>query len=256
MRRALSALASLLFLSACGRDTFISETIDLKVDFANQLVLVSFQPITDYHIPTNALIQFQNESRKHSRVFLRYKAEPQWSQIGSITSASEAAQSDFWQPRELEKFPNGFRFSRVIRNLPLLSLEKSSDGIVVQTLYQTSPDLVAGGAILSQEFAALPKFFLGTQTFSATNGELRASISVTGPTDSQMGGLYFMANFGLNPFEGAVTKGGVESIRLLADGPMVIINQGSNKSWWISLEGKLNRLASRLKLLETDASNP
>jgi hypothetical protein len=249
-RIALSMIA-LAFFTGCGKETFISENIDLKIDFSNQLVLVSFQPITNYHIPVNALIQFQNETRKHSRVFLRYKEETNWSQIGSITSAQEASDTEFWKPEFIEKFPNGLKLPRTIRNLPLLALDRSTEGLTVKSLYQASPDLVTGGAILSEEFGALPKFFLGTQTFSATNGELRASISVTGPTDTQMGGIYFIANFGLNPFDGAQTKSKTESIRLLADGPMVVLNAGESKGWWGFLEAKLNRLASRLQQLHS-----
>lgn len=251
LRAALSFVALAIF-TGCGRETFISETIDLKIDFSNQLVLVSFQPITNYHIPANALIQFQNENRKHSRVFLRFKEETNWSQIGSITSASEAADHEFWKPEMIEKFPNGLKLPRTIRNLPLLVLDRSTEGLSVKSLYQAAPDLVTGGAILSEEFGALPKFFLGTQTFSATNGELRASISVTGPTDTQMGGIYFIANFGLNPFEGAQTKTKTESIRLLADGPMVVLNSGESRGWWGFLESKLNRLASRLLQLHSN----
>ncbi len=82
-RTALSMIALALF-TGCGKETFISENIDLKIDFSNQLVLVSFQPITNYHIPVNALIQFQNETRKHSRVFLRTKRKP----IGAKLEAS------------------------------------------------------------------------------------------------------------------------------------------------------------------------
>ena len=249
MRRILGVLLGLTMLSACGRETFISETIDLKIDFTNQLVLISFQPIVDYHIPSNALINFQNENRKHSRVFLRYKTDPEWSQIGSIASAAEALDLNFWKPSAMEKFPNGLRLPRTIRNLPLLYLERSSDGIVVRSLFQSSPDLVTGGSILSEDFNALPQDFLGTQTFSATNGELRASISVAGPAAHQMGGIHFLANFGLNPFEGAVTKGGVENIRLLADGPMVVVHEGTSRGWVGLLTSKLSSLAKRLNQL-------
>ena len=251
MLRITLSIIMLSLFSGCGKETFISENIDLKIDFSNQLVLVSFQPIANYHIPANALIAFQNEARKHSRVFLRYKEDSNWSQIGSITSAQEAADIDFWTPESMEKFPNGLKLPRTIRNLPLLALDRSTDGLTVKSLFQASPDLVTGGAILSEEFEARPKFFLGTQTFSATNGELRASISVTGPTDTQMGGIYFIANFGLNPFEGAQTKSKTESIRLLADGPMVVLNAGEAKGWLGLLEAKLNRLASRLQQLHS-----
>jgi len=187
-------------LVACGEElASVAVSSELRVSFSQKLVQASFQLNDQYRIPLTKKIAFGNENETLAKVFVSYDEEKNKNEIGAVFSA-EAIHKKNWPTSEMTRFPNWSRLPKTVVSRKLNNWEIEQDEISVASLFQNEPQLIIGGAFLSSEFRALPLGFLGTQYFYDEYGNINASMTIAGPTLTASGGLYFLGNFGSNPF--------------------------------------------------------
>lgn len=242
-------IAGLLLLACagCGEGSaYVANAVDLRVQFSDKLVSVHFVLDPAYAIKQDARISFNDFDSALSTVFVRYPEPPGNNEIGAIFSA-RAMVDHAWPTEDFRAFPNGHKLPKSIPSGSILkSLSKTEDNLTVQSLHQSDPMLIIGGSLLSPEFSHLPLGFLATQLFKDEYGNIIASISVTGPTLLSKGGLYFFANFGLNPF---VIKDLRHNLHIHGiPEPMTIIRYGRGTFDFLSLSALISSFTQRLSI--------
>lgn len=234
MRRALVCVA--LILSACsGKPIFIADQVRFRVQFAEETVQIAFDLKPEYELKASNEIEYDILGS-----LIITAATPETpTVIASKISANPQTLALPWPSLEMNRLPNGSRLPASVRKGPLLHWQKNDGPISISLMYQASPDLVTGGAILSDQFKDVPKNFVATQKFKAPNGDVIATISLLGPTKTSKGGILFLGNFGINPFEAEQD--------LFAAEPAQIISKGDTPLWLISdLTKLLDNLSSQI----------
>ncbi|MBN8553988.1 MAG: hypothetical protein J0L93_00920 [Deltaproteobacteria bacterium] len=190
------ALISLV-ASACGSEEFfIADKVKFKVSFEEKTVQVAFDLQKDYQIKTQKTVDYESLGD----TYLAWDEISSRNNIGSKLSASEDSLKNAWPTEELKLFPNGKALPPATGDSILKNWKKTDEKMRWDFFYQSEPKLMNGGSILSTQFDQLPKNFLAIQNFRLKNGNVIASIAVMGPTAESMGGLFFIGNYGSNPY--------------------------------------------------------
>ncbi len=224
----LLALAGLL--SACGgQDVSIANKVSLKVRFSDQTVVTKFELNPEYTIQQSASVPYEDLGS----VFLVWNQDAFRNELGSIVSPPE--NSENLEVNPFREFPNGKDLPKMVRKQDLMEIVHQASNQAFQTsmVFSFGASLVTGGSFLSDQFHLLPKDFFATQYFSSNTGEIKASISALGPSDGDLGGLYFFVHWGINPFS-EMNKMPSDRIyplqfELYPTGPAQIESYGS---WW------------------------
>lgn len=242
-----SLLISVLALAAIGcgeQEISVAESSELRVNFGQKLVQTSFLLNNQYRLPLTKRISFGRENETLARIFVNFDEAQNSNEIGAIFSA-ESIQKKDWPTQEIKKFPNWTRLPKTVVFKKLNLWDQSDENLSVLSLYQNDPQLIIGGAFLSTEFNNLPIGFLGTQYFLDDYGSINASVTVTGPTLTSKGGIYFLANFGVNPFLVGELRG--EKKVTAKALPMEIIVQGIGMIDDLNPQDSLLRMTSQLE---------
>lgn len=187
-------LSSAVLVAGCGEEAAdIAHRAQLKVNFAQRLVSVSFELKPDFLLPHDSQISFDKEEVPLAKINLL------GSRLSVIASPDALKNSDF-DNTELTEFPNWSRLPKTVPSGGLKVIRTQNDDAEIDLLYQDSPYLIVGGSISAEVFSDLPIGFLAHQYFSDDNQNLTASLSIAGPTLTTRGGIYFIGTFGLNPF--------------------------------------------------------
>lgn len=234
-------------LVGCGESEIsLAEKATLKVQFAQKLVQVQFLMNPDFRLTEEKSIDFEVLERRLSRVFLKKDLSTTSGSrmnLGVIYAAGQLPM-DIWPTEELTAFPNFLRLPKTVPSGSLQIWKHEKESLAVATIHQSDPHLIIGGALLSSEFDFLPLGFVGHQYFRDAGGRVEASLSLIGPNLQMKGGLYFLGNFGLNPFVVLRDKPASEglSMDLIADGPMEIVDPGERELSISSLWGLRDRM--------------
>lgn len=241
-------------LVGCGENEIsLAEKATLKVQFAQKLVQVQFLMNPDFRLTEEKSIDFEVLERRLSRVFLRKdpnSTDAVRMNLGVIYAAGQLS-LDIWPTDELSAFPNFLRLPKTVPSGSLKIWKHEKESLAVATIHQSDPHLIIGGALLSSEFDFLPLGFVGHQYFRDAAGRVEASLSLIGPNLQMKGGLYFLGNFGLNPFVVLRDQPASEglSMDLIADGPMEVISKGETEisfsTFW-GLNDRIRRFQNQL----------
>jgi len=230
-----------VFFAGCGSDQpFIAEKVKFRVNFTQETIQVSFELNPDYQVKIQKTILYPDLGH----VFIDWTEGLGRNELGSFLKADPSSLEKPWPVSEIIQFPNTSSLpTSVPSGRALKQWALSDDRLRVSLLYAASPKLIAGGAILSDQFHAVPKNFLATQEFHAANGDVEATVSFAGPTKDSYGGLYFLGNFGVMPFTRTALKSKLLSQReyffitaenseelsweILADRPVSIVRPGN-----------------------------
>lgn len=175
-------------------ERMIAEQVSFRISFSKKLVRTSFRLHDQYRIPANQKVPFDELG------LVEIKDEALTS-VETTLNANPEVLEDEWPTEIIKKLPGGTKLPRSIPQKVLYRWDQDNEGIQMQLLYQTEPQLIAGGAILSDQFSHLPNNFFASQYFKNSAGAITASISIAGPSENSLGGLYFFGNFGSNPFD-------------------------------------------------------
>ncbi|MDB5037196.1 MAG: hypothetical protein JWQ35_724 [Bacteriovoracaceae bacterium] len=226
-----------LFLTGCGSDPFIAKKVKFRVLFSQKIVQVKFELNPTYNIK-----QTRNFAFDHlGTLFLNWTDQTQLTEIGANLTAEPATLQRSWPTKKIKSLPAGRNFPPSIPNGSLQSWSKGSNDFTANFFFQGTPQLIAGGALLSSQFNTLPKKFFATQRFFAANGDVQATISAAGPIGSNPGGIYLFGNFGVNPFSDTPSNSSAETLEgfrpmeiaqdreweIVATEPAQIVNAGS-----------------------------
>lgn len=213
LRYYFATLGCLLTLSSCGEaDTYIADKVKFKVIFSSAMVQVSFQMNSKFQVAESVSQPFD----PLGLVFLKWNQDLKFNEVGARFKANLVNQ--MWPVTILNRFPNGERLPGYIRGLNLNWWLQPHGDYPMGLVYYNQSILVGGGTISSSRLSFLPKNFLGTQHFRSVNGEVEATVSALGPTDTELGGIYFFANFGANPFRPDYQSSKPQDPRNLFDG--------------------------------------
>lgn len=228
---------AMLPLLACGEPVEIADEVHFRVSFQSQTVSVRFNLNTEYQVPTNALVPYANEESSLGEISLLWDPETKQNQLQSTVFSHPKSLSRNWPAIEIFEFPNGEDFSEPMTERSIQRWTKRNHEMGVSLLFPSRDILDIGGVVQSREFDFINKDFLATQVFKDSRGDVRASISILGPTEDELGGLWFTGHLGINPF--------IESSRhfysqrdsiewsLEAEGPAKVINAGTgSRRWW------------------------
>lgn len=246
--RGIFLLVAVAALTGCGDEVaYVANAVDLRVEFSNRLVSVDFELNPEYHIQKNTRITFSSDSVILSKISTVYDSAIPKSHLNATFSAANLM-SEEWVTKDFKEFPNLHRLPKSVPAGILKSITKEENEIDVLSLHQKEPYLIVGGAILSSDFTKLPPGFLAHQYFKDEYGGIVASISITGPTLTTKGGIYFLGNFGLNPF--AIRDMRFRShIRAMGERANVI-SQGQGKIKFFSIFDLLRNLEEKLLIFE------
>jgi len=230
--RAIVFFCSTALLSACGdQNIYVANSLDMKVQFSSKLVLLKFQLDPDFRIRRELHQTFMSSDKALSQIFLNRSDTGEIS-LGAIFSA-EDLRSPQWPVKPIKTFGNKHSLPSLVKAGGLKAWTINEDHSFAKSLHQDDPYLIIGGAFLDPEFDYLPLNFLASQSFKSSSSETVATISILGPTASSLGGIYFLGNYGLNPFvflEGKKTQAN----RFLASEALEIIDKGDldQMSYW------------------------
>ena len=186
-----------LTISACGnQEFFIANKVKFKVSFEEKTVQVAFNLQKDYQIQSQKTVGYEDLGN----TYLLWDENHQMNDIGSELAASENNLKAIWPTEDLKTFPNGKALPPATQDSILKTWKKSDEKMRWDFFYQSEPKLMNGGSILSTQFNSLPQEFLAVQNFRLKNGNVVASIAVMGPTEESMGGVFFVGNYGTNPY--------------------------------------------------------
>jgi hypothetical protein len=228
MRRLIWIPLSIILFTACGEETFIARRIKFRAFFIEQAVQIKFELDPKYILTASNTFEFD----KLGVVFYKWTGQTATSEIGSTLFANPHNLNAGWPAKDFRRFPNGDSLPPSVPLGYLKNWQLVSEAIQPSLLYQAEPNVIAGGALTGVQFNLLPKKFLATQKFYTANHEVQATISVAGPTDRSQGGIYFLGNFGVNPFTVPPTQSKLLKIasdrewELTATEPLQIIRYG------------------------------
>jgi hypothetical protein len=184
------------FLVGCGSNAIIADRVKYKPNFEKKTVQVSFEMNPLYSVKETRRFNFGNLGV----VALKWNTETQVTEVGTLLSGDRDTLSKDWPTKLFPRFPNGKKLPPSVPKGSILEWKQVGEPLSVSLLYQASPLLIAGGAIQSAQFSKLPRKFLATQKFYTKNKDVQATISALGPTENSQGGLFYFANFQVNPF--------------------------------------------------------
>jgi hypothetical protein len=250
-------LGVLISLSGCGdQEFFIANKVKFKVSFEEESVQVSFDLQKDYQIRAEKIVPYENLGT----TYITWDQEQLLNNVGSKLLASQNNLANAWPTEILKNLPNGADFPPAVGGATLHSWTKSDEKMQWDLAYQSMPKLLTGGSILSGQFDSLPKNFLATQNFKLRNGTVVASISLLGRTKKSKGGVFFIGNFGINPYEESSDSDKVKGMadvkpaewEVAATEPAMILTRGTFwslpylldfKNWILNLEEEIQNFA-------------
>lgn len=177
----------------CGHDPFIAQKVKFRVLFSQKIVQVKFDLSPEYRLKETRNINFD----KLAKVFLNTTTA---GEMGTTLSANLESLHHEWPTNVWTQLPNGQDLPPSIPSKTVNAWIQPEEDSRTILFFQSEPQLIAGGSFSSHEFDALPKRFFATQKFYSTNHDVEATISVLGPEENRLGGVYFFGNFGINPF--------------------------------------------------------
>lgn len=249
----------ILILDGCGdQNPQIADKVKFRVNIMQQVVQVSFQMNQKYVVKSATTVAYQDLGK----VFVTWTPAQNYNEIGSALAASPTKLEQPWPTLPFKEFPNGDSFPASVPSDDILNKWlKLDDNMRISLVFLGKPKVINGGIIQSSQFDALPQNFLATQKFLAANGDVIATISALGPSDNEMGGLYWFGNFGFNPFSDQPSpSNSTNSLKVLPNGdqeyeieakePAEVLRYGR---WWeVSLPTSFDEV---LNGLSTNISN-
>ncbi len=200
LSRMTASIALAIAVISCGEiSREVAVEMRPRIVFSKEIVRVSFV-LSEGFKTTQEL---ESTFGELGSVFLRYNPTSQESLLGVQMVASPDMLQSHHPSSDFNEFPGGQRLRRLFKVAPLKLWSQLHDGVYTGILYSPSDQLLTGGVISSEHFRLLRPGYFSTQSFRAANGDTIGMVVVVGPErndDDFPGGIFFLTDYGLNPF--------------------------------------------------------